>query len=253
MNFKSSVNSLTFAFCIAQLATFGCSSTTTTPQHKAAAAPQGANSESTQYSDDPEIKNSADEDFYLSDALDSDEPEPSADGAEPVASASEVKNPVPSDETAKHSTSPVAEPPLSIPMPHPACFAYVKKHVGPFSQAVMARFDIDKSKDLSLKEFMMPFSRNRGNSEKSSFITMRTEMFKKYSGADALLSLSELQNLIASRMSANCVKRATHDNGTHAREVKKHHQEFFDRMDLNKDGNVTRDEYMEFRKSQGMR
>ena len=238
MKIKHPVNALTVVVCVIQLVAFGCSGPKQTSEKKSEAKqPQSDNSESVQQSDDPEVKAASDEDFYLGDALDS------SDDADSTSESAGVI-------TVKPTEAPVVKSDdKTLKAPGAACFAHLNKHAEKYGLKAMERFDADKSDSLSLNEFLSPFSKKIEPAKKASFEANRTALFKKFSGADEQLSLTELQDSIKDRMSQRCFQRASDDNGTHAEAVKKHREASFKEMDINNDGKISKDEAQAFLKS----
>jgi Ca2+-binding EF-hand superfamily protein len=237
MKIKHPVNALTVVVCVIQLVAFSCSGPKQTSEKKSEAKqPQSDNSESVQQSDDPEVKAASDEDFYLGDALDS------SDDADSTSESAGVI-------TVKPTEAPVVQSVEKTKAPDAPCVAHANKHAEKYGLNSMERFDADESDSLSLNEFLLPFSKNIEPAKKASFEANRTALFKKFSGADEQLSLTELQDSIKDRMSQRCIKRASDDNGTHGEAVKKHREASFKKMDSNQDGNISREEAQAFLKS----
>jgi hypothetical protein len=113
---------------------------------------------------------------------------------------------------------------------------------------LMTELDADKSGNLSLEEFLVgPAKRAEDkqiDEEKLAKITGRlTEDFKKYAGADVLLTADELKTLLSE--SAPRIGRHRHDHfpGKHEERVKLAWADVIAKYDTNADGTLNQAEY----------
>jgi Ca2+-binding EF-hand superfamily protein len=218
LEFRSSMALL----CLSQMILAGCSSPITT---KAASSDkQGENSTSMQQSASGKdlIQNDTNDDVYLAEAF--DEADDSLD-------------------LSGKSTPPDRRDDKDRPIPSVKMETLRADRIARMAQKLMTSLDSDKSGQLSLPEFLLPYGKKLTPDHVAKIRTMREALFVKYSGDDQQLSMDELKKMISESNGRVELLRSSQDNGRHARRFEDRYKEVFAEMDTDGNGQISQAEY----------